>query len=63
MTAVSAIVDVGELSRLLAHLKLPMDFPKTAPSRGPPRGLMSEDSQVDARLDGLDGKEQAPSDE
>lgn len=33
MAAVAAIVDDGELDRLLAHLGVEADFPKTKPSR------------------------------
>ncbi len=35
MVPVAAILADHELARLLAHLKLPTEFPKTAPGRAP----------------------------
>ena len=63
MTAMAVIVDVSEVERLLRHLGLPAEFPKTRPWRGPPKGSMDEDGQMDPGLDDWDGKEQAPTDD
>ncbi|MBI3551613.1 MAG: transposase [Elusimicrobia bacterium] len=63
MTAVAVIADDGELTRLLNHLRLPADFPKTKRSRAPPGRSMDEAGQVDPGLDEWDGKDQAPSGE
>lgn len=63
MTAVAVIADDHELGRLLTHLGLPADFPKTRPARGPPGGSLDEAGQVDPGLDDWDGKEQGPGDD
>ena len=63
MTAVAIIADDQELERLLRHLGLPADFPKTKRSRGPPGVSRDEDGQVDCGLDEWDGKDQAPADD
>ncbi|MBI3554133.1 MAG: hypothetical protein HY077_16675 [Elusimicrobia bacterium] len=61
-TAVAVIADGGELARLLNHLRLPAELPKTKPSRAPPGRTMDEGGQLDPGLDEWEGKEQAPGD-
>ncbi len=63
MEAMAVRVDDQELERLLKHMGLPADLPKTKPSRGPPGRLLDEAGEVDPGLDEWDGKEQASGDD
>ena len=54
MVPVAAIVAGEELVRLLRHLGLPVEFPKTKPARSPPLPLRGEESQIDPSLDAFD---------
>ena len=60
MTAVAIITQDRELARLLAHLGLPTEFPKTKPARSPPSHCGAEDSQIDPAIDACDGRDQPP---
>lgn len=44
LLAVAAIQDDVELARLMEHLSLESDFPKTKPARAPPSGVSGEES-------------------
>jgi hypothetical protein len=63
MRAMVSIVALDELDRVLAHLGLPLDFPKTKASRAPPGAGVDEDGQLEPGQDDWDGKEQAPSED
>ena len=54
MRAVAVITEDVELDRILAHLGLEEDFPKTKPARSPPRWC-GEDSQVDPGVEAWEG--------
>ncbi len=54
MEPVAAIVADAQLIRLLAHLRLPTEFPKTKPARSPPLPLCDE-SQIDPSVDAAEG--------
>ena len=62
MTAMASIVDDHEVGRVLAHLGMPAEFPKTKPSRAPPGMMFDEDGQLDPGVDGWDGKDEMPQD-
>jgi hypothetical protein len=53
MKLVAVVLEDGELSRILAHEGWPIEFPKTKPSRAPPRREASADaeSQIDPRVE------------
>ena len=51
MVPIAIITEDRELARLLAHLGLPAEFPKTKPARGPPSPHGGEDSQIDPAVD------------
>ncbi len=55
MVPVAAIVAGEELVRLLTHLGLPVEFPKTKPARSPPLPFRGEESQIDPSHDAFDG--------
>ncbi len=55
MVPVAAIVAGEELVRLLRHLELPVDSPKTKPARSTPLPFRGEESQIDPLLDAFDG--------
>ncbi|MBI5882603.1 MAG: transposase, partial [Elusimicrobia bacterium] len=59
MRPVAVITDDRELDRILAHLSLPRDFPKTAPARSPPRAT-AEETQVDPRVELWEGVDEGP---
>jgi hypothetical protein len=65
MKLVAVILDDRELDRILAHHGWPTEFPKTKASRAPPgRGESGgESSQVDARAEKWEGKQEFPSEE
>ncbi len=63
MVPIAIITQDAELVRLLAHLGLPTEFPKTKPARSPPLPYGGEDSQIDPAVDACDGAEQPPADE
>jgi len=63
MAAVAVIMDDVELDRLLVHIGVAADFPKTASSRSPPALSGGEDGQVDSAVEQWDGKEQAPAED
>ena len=48
---VAVILDDAELVRLLKHLDLPAEYPKTSPPRSPPGEVPGEDSQIDPVVD------------
>ncbi|MFC1679040.1 hypothetical protein ACFL2T_02390 [Elusimicrobiota bacterium] len=62
MVPVAGIVDDQELERLLAHLKLPTQFPKTKPARAPPLPFQDEASQVDPAVETWEGIDEASGD-
>ncbi len=59
MKLAAVILDDGELDRILAHEGWPVAFPRTKPSRAPPgrEERAAEDSQVDPRADGWEGRQ------
>ena len=63
MKAIASIRDDVELERLLRHVGLEADFPKTRPARAPPAAWAGEDSQVDPTVDAWDGKDAQPADD
>ncbi len=63
MKAIASIEDDHEVGRVLVHLGMPADFPKTKPSRAPPGISFDEGGQLEAGLDDWDGQEQAPSED
>ncbi len=55
MVPVAAIRDVGELERLLKHLGLPTEWPRTKPARAPPgAGMDSQINPMVERWEGID---------
>lgn len=62
MKAISSITDDVELERLLRHVGLDAEFPRTRPARAPPAAWVG-DTQVDASVDAWDGKDSLPADE
>ena len=62
MAPVAVILDDRALVRLLAHLSLPTDLPRTLPDRSP-RSRDGPDSQVDPREDDRLGIDALPADE
>lgn len=58
MKVVAAISDDVELERLMRHLGIEADFPKTKPARSPPVGWGGEDSQVDPEVDAWEGRDE-----
>ncbi len=63
MRPIAAITEAVELERLLLHVGLEADFPRTRPARAPPLGWGREGSQVDPATDAWDGKDAPPVDE
>ena len=63
MVPIAIIAQDAQLSRLLAHLGEPAEFPKTKPARAPPIGHCGEGSQIDPSVDFWDGKDNPPADE
>jgi hypothetical protein len=63
MTPVAVLLDDRELTRVLAHLGLDTDFPKTQPARAPPRSEDFADTQLDASIDAWDGRDPAAPEE
>jgi hypothetical protein len=63
MKAIASITDDAELERLLTHVGLEADLPKTRPARAPPGMFGGEGSQVDPATDAWDGKDELPADE
>ncbi len=63
MKAIASIRDDVELERLLRHVGLDADFPKTRPARAPPAAWAGEGSQVDPTVDAWDGKDAQPADD
>ncbi len=59
MKPVAAIMADSELNRILAHLGLPGDFPKTKPARSPPQRL-DEQTQIDPRVELWEGIDEGP---
>ena len=59
MKPVAVITDDCELRRLLEHLRLPADFPKTAPARSPP-AVADDGTQADPRVEAWDGIDEGP---
>lgn len=55
MVPVAVILDDAELVRVLAHLGLVTEFPRTKPARSPPLPLGGEDSQVEPAAHAWDG--------
>ena len=62
MVLVAAINDDGELRRLMAHLNLPIELPKTLAARSPP-DFLDEDAQADPAADAWDGRDALPADD
>jgi len=58
LRAVAAIQDDRELERLMEHLGLEKDFPRTKSARSPP-GAWGEESQVDPAVEAWEGKDEA----
>ena len=63
MRAIASINDDAELERLLRHVGLEAEVPKTRSARAPPLALGGEGSQVDPGTDAWDGKDAQPADE
>jgi len=63
MRAIAKITDDTELERLLRHVGLETDLPKTRPARAPPVAWGGEGSQVDPATDAWEGKDAQPADE
>lgn len=64
LAPVAAITNDVELSRLLAHLSLPVEFPKTAPARSrPPPDPFGEDCQINPLADLYLGIDDLPADD
>lgn len=63
MVPIAIITEDRELTRLLAHLGLPTEFPKTKPARSPPSPYGGEDSQIDPATLACDGRDQPPAGE
>ena len=63
MRAIASINDDAELERLLRHVGIEADLPRTRPARAPPAALGVEGSQVDPGTDAWDGKDAQPADE
>jgi hypothetical protein len=63
MVPIAMITQDAELVRLLAHLGLPAEFPKTKPARGPPSPSGGSDSQIDPFIDDCAGRDQPTADE
>ena len=63
MKAIATITDDAELERLLKHVGLEADFPKTKPARAPPSTGGGEGSQVDPATDAWDGKDALPAED
>jgi Zn-finger nucleic acid-binding protein len=63
MKLVAVVLDDGELDRILAHQGWPVEFPKTKPSRSPPRREESADAegQIDPRVEKWDGRDEPSS--
>ena len=59
LVAVAAIQDDVELARLMEHLSLEVDFPRTKPARAPPSAAGLEESQLDPAMDAWDGVDEA----
>jgi len=60
---VAAITNDNELSRLLAHLNLPTDFPKTAPAKTrPPPETFGDECQINPLADLYLGIDESPAD-
>ena len=55
LLAVAAIQDDVELARLMEHLSLEVDFPRTKRARSPPSEAGGEESQLDPTMDAWDG--------
>ena len=55
MVPIAAIVSGGELKRLLSHLGLSVEFPKTKPARSPPLPFRGTESQIDPSVDAWEG--------
>ena len=51
----AAVQDDVELTRLMEHLSLEIDFPKTKPARSPPSGRDVEENQLNPAIDAWDG--------
>ena len=58
MRPIATITDGVELERLLTHVGLEADFPRTRPSRAPPTLWGGEGSQVDPAADAWEGKDE-----
>jgi hypothetical protein len=63
MRAMASITDDAELERLLTHVGLEADFPRTRPARAPPLAWGGEGSQVDPATDAWDGKDAPPAED
>ncbi len=65
MKLVAVVLNDGELDRILAHEGWPVEFPKTKPSRSPPRREESSDTegQIDPRIEKWEGRQDAPEDQ
>ena len=57
MKVIASITDDSELERLLRHVGLEADFPRTRPARAPPAAWAGEGCQVDPSADAWDGKD------
>jgi hypothetical protein len=63
MKAIATITADAELERLLRHVGLEADLPKTRPARAPPALWGGEGSRVDPATDAWDGKDSLPADD
>ncbi|MFH1726567.1 MAG: hypothetical protein ABII00_18305 [Elusimicrobiota bacterium] len=55
MVPAAVIVNDEESVRLLTHLGLPREPPRTKPARSPPLPLRGEESRIDPSVDAFDG--------
>ena len=58
MRLIAVIGEDAELDRLLPHIGVEADFPKTMPARSPPMFQGDEDTQFDPRVDACDGMDE-----
>lgn len=63
MVPIAIITEDREFTRLLAHLDLSTEFPRTKLARSPPSPYGGQDSQIDPAVDAWGGRDQPPADE
>jgi len=63
MRPIATIRDDVELTRVLRHEGLEVDFPRTKPSRSPPWMYGGEEGQMDPSTEAWDGKDEERADD